>query len=803
MAKLEAVVSADVTPFEKGLAQAAERAKEFSEKLGDVGKDLLKSLSGINIGEAMGIGVGVYTAKQLGEALIDSAREGLKEFQKFQDAVLSFKYTLPSAAGDLAEREKLAKEEAEAAEKRVGAFNFEEQMAAAQALMQASRVYGENVEKTNEMVKSLTALAIITRSTPAAEAENLRRALVSRREDSGEALGRFFKRTPGLEEQARLLRDQEAARRPEEAAEIQRMGIPEFMAKETRGKTDEEIIKLLTEMVSKAAPPEVVKEHAEIYPFEKLNAPLTEMANAFGEKLLPLAKALADALGSVLPAVKELGLTLLDTVVPTLVDAVDILKVVGTAASWVTTAFTPLREALERLATYVRDVIVKAFAPLRETMEKLGAYIQDEIIKGLSALNDVLVQAVHDIMAAVKMIAGWAHIAVPEPGAKAGGEAGEGGGEESEAAVKSAKEALEADTGIFSAAYIKGAGEAAAILAKAAAGHAEVMRKVNAEAEIYDVRAAARAQARRALIDRPRGGTEAIDKQYAAEAEAESKIINLRAEGTAKIIAAQEAEAERIAKIQDEARARDANRAEEDRHTLGMSQDELDARALVRNAEDAASATAINDAKDEAAEKIREADVDTANAIIDAQEAAAERIIDAQKSAALAQLEKLKGPYAKEEAPGGWETRSRFGKGGEIIEGSADRKAREERNAAIDEANRQWREMQRMAIEHEFEQKKRIIEDQLERQRPTELGLKRTHILQQEEHVKAIEAEKGRTLADQEFARAHGALGLPIEPAKEAKGRPDISRKVLAEILAKMFDLDKDWKKDWDKVFAT
>ena len=42
------------------------------------------------------------------------------------------------------------------------------------------------------------------------------------------------------------------------------------------------------------------------------------------------------------------------------------------------------------------------------------------------------------------------------------------------------------------------------------------------------------------MIDRPRGATEELDKQYAARAEAEARIINIRAEAAEKINAAEE-----------------------------------------------------------------------------------------------------------------------------------------------------------------------------------------------------------------------------------------------------------------------
>src|SRR5258708_28723030 len=99
MAKLEAALGLDITPFQRKLEEAKEKAKKFGEGTADVGNDLFKSLSGFDIGKALGIGGAIYAAAKLGDALIDAAKEGYKAFQQYQDAVLKFKYTLPTVPG--------------------------------------------------------------------------------------------------------------------------------------------------------------------------------------------------------------------------------------------------------------------------------------------------------------------------------------------------------------------------------------------------------------------------------------------------------------------------------------------------------------------------------------------------------------------------------------------------------------------------------------------------------------------------------------------------------------------------------
>jgi hypothetical protein len=378
--------------------------------------------------------------------------------------------------------------------------------------------------------------------------------------------------------------------------------------------------------------------------------------------------------------------------------------------------------------------------------------------------------------------------------------------EEQDKASEEAKDAAKEKAAIedeANKAAVKSAEEVALIGAKAAASHEESQRRIAFEAAQADLRNQAQAAARRAVIDRPRGMTEELDKEYAIEADSTAKIINIKAEAAARASAAEEEAANRIAKIDEEATARNIERERASAMDEGAERSAILAKL---NAEDDAAGVAREDAIAESREKIREADVDAANKIIDAQEEAASRIINEQEAAALRTLAKMKGPYeAKiEEEPARFPTFGKWIKG-EYHESEYERKEREKRNSAAqaeaDAKNREWKELQAVGIKHEFEEKKRVVEDALEAQRPTQISLKQTHQIQQQEHVKAIEAEKTRTEADQEFAKAHKELELPPEPGEEPKGKADVSRKTVAEILVKIFDQDKDWKKEWEKVF--
>jgi hypothetical protein len=782
MAKLEAVLDADITPFQRKLEQAKEKAKEFGEGTADVGNDLFKSLTGFDIGKALGIAGATYAAIKLGDALIDAAKEGYKAFQQYQDAVLRFKYTLPTPIGGGAAAGGRAEEAVEAATAKAGIYSAEQMRNAALYLSEASKEFRESPERLNEMLDTLKAFAIKTSTTPEQIAESYRRLVVGIKEEGSPAVGKFFKSTPGLEAETEKLRDAHAEAylhaqgltdaseaNTAQAAEyhrLQKEPISEFMTQESQRKGATAVLEEIKDILEKSAPKAITAEAEAIHPEAALAKAWEELSTVIGSKLKPAIDGFINLMTSIvtgiMPAVKT-SLSVLSDLFGILGET---LKATGSLLYDTGTLFQNILTVGGRLPT--------VFDLLRTTGQLLA-----------DAWSALVGHAMADAEAVSKHVDEVIEQKTREKEAR-------------EAPEKAAKEALGAGTGIFSKERVKSEEEAAKIAAKSDTAHEESQRKIMFEQAQSDLRSQAQAAARRAIIDRPRGATEDLDKQYAAEAESAAKIINIKAAAAEKMNIAEEEATNRIAKIDEEQTLRDI-----ERKTASAKDDSAEkATTLARlNAEDDAASLARSDARAEAAEKIREADVDAANQIIDAQEAAANRIIDIQEAAALRLLDKMKGPFAREEAPAGPETFSKFGPHGEVIEGSADRRAREERNKAADEANRAWRDQQRILIEHEFEQKRRVIEDQLERQRPTEIGLKQTHIIQQQEHVKAIEAEKGRTEADIEFSKAHAGLELPGEPRKEAAGKADVSRKLLADILTKIFEAEKDHYKTFDKVF--
>ena len=108
-AKLEAVVTADITPFDKELKKAADQAKDFGKELGNISSDFLKSFSGFDLSAALGIAgsiVGLSALKdgveKFASAAVNAAKQGYEAFERFERSILQLKYALPSSIPEAA-----------------------------------------------------------------------------------------------------------------------------------------------------------------------------------------------------------------------------------------------------------------------------------------------------------------------------------------------------------------------------------------------------------------------------------------------------------------------------------------------------------------------------------------------------------------------------------------------------------------------------------------------------------------------------------------------------------------------------
>src|ERR1700722_16650352 len=210
MAKLKVEVGADISPLQQAFMKVQTETRKVAKEMREVGSDIGKGVTGFDMTKALGIGGAVYAAGKLGEALIDAAKEGYKAFEQYQQAVLKFKYNLPSSVGTPEERGRLGAEVAEHSSKAAGVFTEEQLNAASLSLMEASKELRESPEKLYAMLDTIQALAIKTGRVPEEIAESLRRLNVGMKEEGGAAVGKFFKSTPGLEDETEKLRDKHA-----------------------------------------------------------------------------------------------------------------------------------------------------------------------------------------------------------------------------------------------------------------------------------------------------------------------------------------------------------------------------------------------------------------------------------------------------------------------------------------------------------------------------------------------------------------------------------------------------------------
>jgi hypothetical protein len=588
MAEIKALFTADIHLLEKAFKEAAEKAKELGKQIGEVGNDLGKGVTGFDIGKALGIGGAVYAAGKLGDALIDAAKEGYKAFQQYQDAVLKFKYNLPSSAGTLEQRQKLGEETAEATESKVGqgGFNFQQLSNASLSLMEASKEFRESPEKLNSMIDTVIALAIKSGNSPEAITESYRKLVVSIKEEGGKAVGKFFKSTPGLEEQAEGVRDErqadylraqklssiEAGTTAQRAAynKIGGTSTDEIMSQEASRLGTQGVLDKILDMMTKAAPKEITADYAKNHPEAALMASMEVVSKSFGEQMAPAISDLTKVITASMPDIKDACVELGKAMA-------GLIPIVSTLAATMESIFADMSEHLG---------IAKVNADAKEMSGRV-----DKVLSEGGGSQNLAPSTVGEYTAGLYF------------------------GPESEAekakGIKEGADKKKADAISTAAAddATKAANEVDKITAKTDADHAASVRQTAFEATQAMFESQARAAARVSGID--------PSDRIRAEAAAKDRALNEESEV-------------KIAKITSEIKARALTRTAEDAEDKTPAQ--KTSRDAVRLAQDAASANEIADLQAEAAQKIRAANQDAADKIIDAQEAAAKRIASTQEA---------------------------------------------------------------------------------------------------------------------------------------------------------------------------
>jgi hypothetical protein len=691
MANLPVKISADTKPLEQAFAKISDRAKELGKQFGEVGNDLGKGLTGFDVGKAMGIGGAVYAAGKLGEALVDAAKEGYAAFQKYQDAVLKFKYNAPSSMGTLEERGKMGKEMAETAESKVGIFSFQQLSAAGTALLQVAGELEASPEKINSLVDTMQALAIKTGATPDVIAENFRKLVVNIKEEGGAAVGKFFKATPGLEDEAGKLRSQHAddylkgqGVTQENAsgaqlghfAEILAEPIAEFMTKESERIGGKESLSEIMGMMERAAPKSIISEEQDIHPEAALNAEMEKLSKAFGEDLAPAVVTMTKAITEEMPALRtsfsELASVLREAVIPSLVA----LGEFGKAATWQLQLFGG---AVGWLSALVNK------GQATDTSKSVDANIAKLGIDPAMTRGDYKPTPEATAAASAKGYKpyGDEHAALKPTEIEAAGSFTVGSPEN----IARNKEARTADD------------EAAKQKIKSDAAHAEAVARISFESTQAAFEHQTKSASRAALAQVNPNDTSLAGKENAESQSGEVKLIDIRAAAAAKIRALDEESAQKVAKIEEEMKLRDVTRS--DIKTSDDSEAKKKASLDVLAAADAASQQQIDDLHADAAQKIRDENEASADKITDQQIETAKTISDTIRSHYDSLIAKHEGPnkFTPDEGPQAAETydewhRDSHGHIDGVTEGSHERKIREKANAegqkAVDDANDEY-----------------------------------------------------------------------------------------------------------------
>ena len=399
----------------------------------------------------MKIGVAIYAAQKLGDALVAAARKGLEAFEAYERAVLRFKYVLPAGPGGGAAAGGRAEEIATIAGAKSGLYSAEQMRTAALYLAEASRELRESPEKLSDMLDTLKAFAIKTASTPEQIAEAYRRLVVGIKEEGGMAVGRFFKTTPGMEAEVEKLRDahaeaylhaqglgdasQASAAQASEYHRLQTQSVSDFMAEETSRKGASAVLEEIKGILERSAPKAISAEAEAMEPGAMLAKAVGGVQKAFGEQLKPAIDDFTKMLLAAMPSIKDA--------------MVGIGAALNVAIEGITPIIGKLGEAIQ--------LILPPFGQLKSILDGLTGNALANA-KALSEHVDEVIKAKEAEKAA------------------------------REAPEASAKAALSAETGIFSKQRIKSEEEAAKIAAKSNAEHEESQRRISFEAAQADLK---------------------------------------------------------------------------------------------------------------------------------------------------------------------------------------------------------------------------------------------------------------------------------------------------------------------------
>ena len=309
MAHLKAEVDANITPFQKKLKEASEKAREFAKEAGKTLNDVGKETGMGGLTKMLGLAGGTVAVTAFGVALVEAIKGGLEEAGKFETQV----FEMGTALKDM----DLGKEMTEWAEKTDSSVGTAtERIQAMKSLLQS----GLDADQAKAQFQSFADMVAGAGGNIAEMAEGFRHMSVGQGEEKTSGMQRLMKGSGAMEE---VVRDDKAAY--ERQLKEHLSGIPRIMA--TSGQVEEEEANLkrvhgmsLTDYVKEFIKPEDMKgmmsntrytgsaaKKGDTYEgkLAQLQQQLAEAQRKFGEELLPSAKKVLDEIIKAMPDVTD------------------------------------------------------------------------------------------------------------------------------------------------------------------------------------------------------------------------------------------------------------------------------------------------------------------------------------------------------------------------------------------------------------------------------------------------------------------------------------------------------------------
>lgn len=340
-AEIAAEVSANIGPFQKALDKALEGAHKFGEGVSEVGTDVGKNLTGIDIGKFLGLAGATVAAGLLAEKLIEVGREGLAAFATHETEVLSLKLNIKGATDEIAEGM------IKTLEAMAGVGGTTAQLVSA---FRSLKEAGLTDDKAIATIKDLQNEYVKTGVSVDDYAESLRKAQAGGA-DQGEGLQRLLKSMPDLAPMIQAKIDDArnsylqsighgpgfatTALKPEEQAHLDLIPkTPEAYVKE-HGLNFEELLK----GIHQNAPADAMSQASETLAGKQatLAAKVEELSVTIGAALAPAMKSFLDEVIKGLPAFTEEVASITAAMGPPLLEA---LKAFGGALVAATNVLT-------------------------------------------------------------------------------------------------------------------------------------------------------------------------------------------------------------------------------------------------------------------------------------------------------------------------------------------------------------------------------------------------------------------------------------------------------------------------------